>query len=159
MKIEPTAEHRWLQRLVGSWRWEASAAAEPGQAPERFGGSEEVRSLDGIWIVGEGESGMPGGGRATTVLTLGFDPRKGRFVGTWIGSMMSNLWVYDGWRDGDVLTLESEGPNFAEDGRPTAMFRDIVTMAGDDRRTLTAQMQNADGSWRELMTARYRRMG
>ena len=43
----------------------------------------------------------------TTLMTLGYDPRKKRFVGTFVGSMMTNLWIYDGELDKDerVLTL------------------------------------------------------
>ena len=61
---------------------------------------------------------MPGGGPATTLMTLGYDPEKKRFVGTWIGSMMTHLWIYDGALDaaGKVLTLDAEGPSFAGDG-------------------------------------------
>src|SRR3546814_15748840 len=57
---------------------------------------ERVRSLDGLWIVAEGEGEMPGGGPATTLLTLGYDPRRQRYVGTWVGAMMSHMWVYEG---------------------------------------------------------------
>jgi hypothetical protein len=35
---------------------------------------------------------MPGGGAATMFLTLGYDPQRERYVGTWIGSMMTHLW-------------------------------------------------------------------
>ena len=42
---------------------------------------------------------MPGGGTATTMMTLGDDPQKKRFVGTWVGSMMTYLSVYDGELD------------------------------------------------------------
>src|SRR5687768_17755328 len=37
----------------------------------------------------------------TAVITVGFDPAKGNFVGTWVGSMMTNLWVYKGWLEED----------------------------------------------------------
>jgi len=56
-----------------------------------------VRSLGGLWILAEGRGEMPGGAPATMLMTLGYDPAKNRFVGTWVGSMMTHLWVYQGW--------------------------------------------------------------
>lgn len=55
--------------------------------------TESVRSLGGLWILAEGQSEMPGGGAATTMMTLGYDAQKQRYVGTWIGSMRTCLWV------------------------------------------------------------------
>jgi hypothetical protein len=55
---------------------------------------------------------MPGGA-ATTMMTLGYDPHRKRYVGTWIGSMMTHLWVYGCELDASerVLTLNAEGPS------------------------------------------------
>jgi len=87
---------------------------------------------------------MPGGIAATTLMTLGYDPAKGRFVGTWIGSMMTHLWVYDGELDpaGRVLTLNSEGPSMTGDGS-FAKYQDIVEFMSDDHRVLTARNATA----------------
>jgi hypothetical protein len=101
---------------------------------------------------------MPGGGPATTLITLGFDPQKKRYVGTWVGSMMTNLWVYEGELDntGRVLTLASEGPSMSGDGG-TARYKDVIEFTSDDRRTLTGHVQGADGTWQTLMSATYTR--
>lgn len=159
MKVEPGKEHRWLRKLVGEWTYEGEAATEPGQPPARFGGTESVRPLGEIWVVAEGRGEMPGGATAATLLTLGFDPRQGRFVGTWIGSMMAHLWVYDGGAldaAGKILTLDAEGPSFTEEGK-LARYRDVIAFQDDDHRVLTGSVRRDDGSWHELMTARYRR--
>jgi hypothetical protein len=56
---------------------------EPGKPPKKFKGSESVRSLGGLWVQGEGCGEMPGGGMATTLMMLGYDPQKKQYVGTW----------------------------------------------------------------------------
>jgi hypothetical protein len=86
----------------------------PDKPREKFTGSESVRSIGGIWVIGEGKGEMPGGDMATTMITLGYDPRTERFVGTWLGSMMTHLWIYDGElsADGKALSLYAEGPDF-----------------------------------------------
>src|SRR4051794_10167339 len=98
----------------------------PDQPPSKFTGTDRVRTLGGLWVVCEGQGAMPGGGMATMIMTLGHDPAKKRFVGTFIGSMMTHLWLYDGGLDqaGKVLTLDAEGPNFTEPGK-TAKYQDM----------------------------------
>ncbi len=154
----PQKQHQWLQQLVGEWVSEADATMEPGKPPEKFNGTESVRSLGGLWILAEGQCEMPGGGAGTTMMTLGYDPNTQRFVGTFIGSMMTHLWVYDGALDAAerVLTLEAEGPSMAGEGK-LAKYRDVIEFKSDDHRVLTSHMLADDGTWHRFMTATYRR--
>lgn len=158
MREEAGAEHRWLQQLVGEWKYEHRMSAEPGGPPESFSGTEVVRPLGELWVLAEGEGGMPGGGEATTVMTLGFDPRRGRFTGTFVASMMTHLWSYDGGLDADrrVLTLDTEGPSMSGD-ETLAPYRDVIRIEDDGRRTLTSYIRGDDGEWNEIMAATYRR--
>ena len=158
MKPEAQKEHRWLHKLVGEWSYEGQAAMEPDQPPEKFKGVESVRSLGGVWIVAEGKGELPDGGEATTITTLGFDVQKKRYVGSWIGSMMTHFWVYDGELDAaeKVLTLNAEGPDMAVPGK-MAKYRDVIEFKSDDHRVLSAHMLGEDGKWQQLMTANYRR--
>ena len=158
MMSVPQDEHRWLQQLVGEWTYETEASMGPDKPAEKFAGTESVRSLGGLWVLAEGQGEMPGGGAATMLMTLGFDPRKGRYVGTWVGSMMTHLWVYDGEMDADgkVLTLTAEGPGMDPEGK-MANYRDVIEVVSDDERTMSAFIQGDDGEWRQFMTTRYRR--
>lgn len=158
MKVEATKEHRWLMKLVGEWEYGGECVMEPGSDPMKFSGTESVRAIGDLWIVGESRGEMPGGGAATMVVTLGFDPKKGRVVGTWIGSMMTHMWIYDGWLDesGKVLTLESEGACPANPDK-TSKFRDITEMKSDNHRVFRAMMQQDDGTWQQLMSMELRR--
>jgi len=157
MQVEPQKEHHWLHKLVGNWTSEMEATMGPGEPPMTVKGTEVVRSLGGLWTLGESQSEMPGGGIGTTLMTLGYDPQKKRFVGTFIGSMMSHLWIYSGSLDAaeKVLTLDAEGPNFTQDGM--ANYQDMIEFVSDDHRILSSQVQNEDGSWTHFMTVHYRR--
>ena len=162
MKVELQKEHHWLEQLVGEWTWEMETPMEPGGPPQKFTGTETVRSIGGGWIVGEGEGQMPDGSPTVTILTLGFDPAKNRFVGTWIGTMMSHLWVYSGQLDAaeKVLSLDTEGPAFDDNGKMTdkmTNYKDVITLKSEDHRTLTGNMLTKDGSWFEMMTMHYYR--
>jgi hypothetical protein len=158
MKAEPQKEHAWLQKFVGEWTFEGECVMGPGQAPMKSTGTESVRSLGGLWVMGEGRGEMPGGGPTTSIITLGYDPHKQRFVGTFVASMMTYLWIYDGALDaaGKVLTLDAEGPSFSGDGQ-MAKYQDIIELRSDDHRVLRSQMLGDDGQWYGFMTAHYRR--
>jgi len=158
MKAEPQREHRWLEKLVGEWTCEGEMTMEPGKPPMKYKGSESVRSLGGLWILAEGRGETPDGSPMTTIMTLGYDPQKKRFVGTFIGSMMTHLWLYDGGLDAaaKTLTLDTEGPNMAAEGR-TANYRDVIELKSDDHRILTSHMLGDDGQWHRFMTGHYRR--
>jgi uncharacterized protein YndB with AHSA1/START domain len=154
----PSAEHGWLHRLLGTWSYESEVAGPPGGPPMRATGVERVRSLGGYWVVGESEGGCPGmPAGARMVITMGWDAGAGVFRGTWVGSMMPHMFVYEGRlsEDGRSLALDSEGPSF--DGTGTSRYRDIVEMRGDDHRVLTCQVQGADGAWTTFMTSHFRR--
>jgi hypothetical protein len=90
--------------------------------------------------------------------TFGYDVQKQRFVGSFIGSMMTNLWIYDGALDaaGKVLTLDTEGPGMSEDGK-LARYRDVLEVVSADHRTMSSEIHGDDGTWTRFMSMTYRR--
>uniref|UniRef100_A0A7C2P5T0 DUF1579 domain-containing protein n=1 Tax=Schlesneria paludicola TaxID=360056 RepID=A0A7C2P5T0_9PLAN len=155
---EPQREHQWLQRLVGEWTFEVEMSMGPDQPPTTSRGRESVRSLGGLWTIGEGSGETPDGGAHKSIMTLGYDPHSQRFVGTFISSMMAYLWPYQGTLDAaeQVLTLDSEGPGFTDQGA-MARYQDIIEFISDDHRTLSSQFLGPDGQWVSFMKAHYRR--
>jgi hypothetical protein len=155
---EPQPEHHWLQKLVGEWAYEHECVMGPDQPPMKATGSESVRPIGKLWVQGEGRGEMPDGSPMTSVITLGYDPEKKRFVGTWIGSPMTHLWVYDGELDAarQKLSLFAEGPDFSG-GPKLTKYCDAVEFVSDDHRTLTSSLLGDDGKWTQFMTAHYRR--
>ena len=153
---EPNEFHRWLEQLVGEWTYDAEALMGPDQPPTQFQGTESVRSIGGLWVLCESTTPTPDGSPACNILTLGFDPANERFVGTFISSMMTNLWIYDGQLAVNTLTLDAEGPSFTGDGK-LAKYQDIAEILDADRRTFSSQILGEDGKWVRFMTMRYTR--
>jgi hypothetical protein len=158
MPAQPQKEHQWLQKLVGEWTYEIEAMMGPDQPAEKSTGTETVRSLGGLWILAEGQGEMGGCGPATTLMNLGYDPQKQRYVGTWIGSMMTYLWIYNGELDASetALTLNSDGPAMTGEEK-LGKYKDVIEFKSDDHRVLTSHMLRDDGQWQHFMTAHYRR--
>lgn len=155
MKATLTDEHAWLRQLVGAWRVEMPG--HDGGPPTE--GTETVRALGENWVLLEG-GGQMGADVSATVMTLGYDPAQGVFVGTWIGSMMNHLWVYRGELDGErrVLSLACKGPAFDDPGK-LVNYRDEIELVSADERRLHGNVQGDDGRWTRFMTARYVRIG
>jgi hypothetical protein len=159
MKSEPQQEHQWLSKLVGEWTWEAEATMAPDQPAHKVQATEVVRSLGGLWVLCESHHGTtPEGDPSTTIMTLGYDPLRKRYVGTFIGSMMSYMWVYEGVLDatGNKLTLDTVGPTFDGTGK-MAQYKDVIEFKSPDHRVLTSQTLTPDKGWQQFMTAHYRR--
>ena len=158
-EAKPQKEHEWLHKLVGEWASEMECIMAPGQPPVKSTGSESVRSLGELWTLGEGQGEAPDGTPVKSLMTLGYDPEKQRFVGTFIASMMTHLWSYEGTLDaaGQVLTLDTLGPSFTGDGK-VAKYQDIIAFESDDHRTLRSRAMGEDGQWGPFfVTAHYHR--
>ncbi len=154
---EPQAQHLWLQQLVGEWTVESECRMGLDQPPMTMKGRERVRSLGTFWTIGEGSANSQDGS-CDSIMTLGFDPRTNRFVGSFVTAAMTHFWPYLGSLDasGKILTLDSEGPSFSGDGI-LLKYQDIIEFLTPDHRTLTARVQGADGVWQQFMVSHYRR--
>jgi hypothetical protein len=159
MEAKIEKEHQWLQQLVGEWTFEHEAVMGEGKEPMKMTGAESVRSVGGVWIIAEGQWAMPGGGDNTMILTLGYDPDQKKFVGTWLGSMMTYLWVYEGQLDAarNVLTLDTVGPNMEPGGSGMAQFKERIEIKADGTRLFSSSMLGSDGKWNQFMSGTYRR--
>ncbi len=148
-EFRPQAEHAALERLVGTWDVKSSMTGPDAHW------TEVCRSLDGTWYIAEGEGDVPGG-KAKTIMTLGYDPEKGMYVGTWIGTMMGMLWIYEGdlSEDGNVLSLHATGPDFEVEGQ-TAEYREQIIFRNDDHRLFTSATKQPDGTWKTFQDLEY----
>ncbi|MDI1475064.1 DUF1579 domain-containing protein [Polyangium sp. y55x31] len=157
MKVEPTKEHLWLQKLVGEWTYEHDAEMEPGKF-HKFTGTEVVRPMGDLWVLCEARGEIPGGSMSHMMWTFGYDTNQKAFVGTFIASIMPYMWVYRGSLDAEakVLTLDTEGPDFSDMSK-VSKYKDIIEIKSADERVLRSVMQGQDGKWTEIMQQNYRR--
>ena len=149
---EPTKEHAWLHQAVGEWDTEGEASMGPDGPKITCKGRETVRAVGKFWTVTENKMTvmeMP----MTGIMTLGYDPEKKKYVGTWVDSMTSHLWHYTGTVDaaGKRLTLEAEGPSMAAPGK-LAKYRETIEFTDKDHKVFTSSIQDDDGTWVQFMT-------
>jgi hypothetical protein len=153
----PEKEHQWLQKFVGDWDTESKGMMGPDQPPVECAGTLTSRTLGGFWVVNEMKGDVMGA-PMTGIQTIGYDAAKKKYVGTWVDSMTSYMWQYEGQVDntGKILTLEAEGPNFSADGK-LATFHDVYEFTSDDEIVITSKMLGDDGKWITFMTGTAKR--
>jgi hypothetical protein len=156
---KPGPEHVWLQQFVGNWDADVQMHMDPtGKPPAKIKGTESIRPVGGFWIVSESKSqmmDMPFAG----VQTLGYDANKQKFVGSWVDSMSSAMWLSEGTLDasGKVLTLESEGVcPYGEPGK-LMKVRDVIELQDKNHKVFKSFMLGDDGQWIPTMTIQYQR--
>jgi hypothetical protein len=155
---EPQKEHKLLTQFVGEWDYESECVMGPDQPPMKSPGKASNSMLGELWLLVEWEGEGPGGEKHTMLSTIGYDPAKQRVVGSFVGSPMAMMWIYDGEWDaaGKVLTLNADGPSFTGDGT-TAHYQDIYEITDKDHHTLRSQVEGADGKWTQFMSMRFSR--
>ena len=156
MGTKPVKEHEWLQKLVGEWRTEAEMSMGPDKPPVKATGTENVRSLGGLWAFGEAKTQMPHGAPMEYCTALGYDVSFKEYRGCWIASNSSHLWKHAGTlsADGKTLTLNCVGPNMEKDGE-TANYREVHEILDDNHRTLTSYAEDENGEMKQYMKVLY----
>jgi hypothetical protein len=158
MATQTQTEQEWLDHLVGNWDCVGSSALDPDKEPEVNRGHETFRRLGDHWVISEGESTSLSGEVSSGMFTIGFDTEKQTFVGAFICTELSNLWVFSSGtlsEDGSSLTLETEAPDFMAKDGSTTKFREVFSFDSPDHRTLTAFMLRSDGEWERIARSEY----
>lgn len=153
----PEKEHAWLGKFHGEWTTESRGSMGPDQPPLECTGTITSRSLGGFWVVNELKGDIHGT-VMTGIQTIGYDPGRKLYVGTWVDSFSSHMWRYEVHIDdtGRILTLEAEGPNFMAENKVTK-FQDIYEFRTDTEIVMTSRMLGEDGQWITFMTGLARR--
>lgn len=165
MDLKETSEHQWLQQLIGEWTFTGKMMMPPTpESDDKPGtaessGTESVRALGKFWVIASTSGTMPcSGDMMQGVIQIGFDHALNRFRGSWIGSPMSKMYIYDGYLDDKrrILTLESTGPSFTDPTKET-LYRDIIEIVDANNRLFYSQVRNDDNSWTEFLRCEYKR--
>lgn len=156
MFAKPQSEHKWLEKFIGDWKFEHSCQMPDGSKSTTCG-AMTCRSLGGLWLICESDGQSPDGSAWSSIMTVGFDPTQNQYVGTFIGSMMANIWPYYGTLDatGKRLPLYSEGLKF--DGSGIGKYRDAIEIVDVDTWLFTSEFQSDDGKWVQLLNGKHTR--
>lgn len=154
---KPQKEHQWLAQLAGDWDAAISCSMGPGTPPMEAKATQSSKLIGDRWLVATSEGEMMGQ-PMKSILTIGYDPAKKAYVGTFLSSCGNELWTYTGKvsEDGKQLILDTEGPNMSTPGK-TSKYKEAITIVSPDHYEFTSAIEGDDGKFVKFMAADYTR--
>jgi hypothetical protein len=152
---KPGAEHKALAARAGTWDAVIEMVGEDGKVQTTKGVSEMKVACGGLWLIDDFTADMMGmkfEGHGST----GYDPAKGKYVGTWIDSWSTGVMAMEGTYDAAKKQLTMIGTGTGPDGKP--MKHRMVT-TDKDANTSVFEMYGdmGDGKETKFMTITYTR--
>jgi len=146
---EPTPEHVELLSGVGTWGGTMTLFAPDGSEMASSPARETVEGVGPFWTQARFECELMGQPYVGTG-HMGYDPAKGKYVGTWVDSMSSFFALMEGETsaDGKTLVMHWTAPDMTGRMSPhrseTVRSKDAYTSTffmGDDTRTMVLAMK------------------
>ena len=154
---KPAKEHAALAKFAGEWEVKSECKMPGMEEPVVCTGSEIAKIVGGFWLVTHGDGDMMGM-KMQSILTLGYNPEKKKYVGTFLSSCDSTLWKYEGEMDasGKKLTLHTEGP-LMTDPTKAGKYKEVLELVDKDHKTFTSYLIDENGKETKFVTMEYRR--
>lgn len=151
------AEREWLKQFVGEWTITSNTGETPPGMEGSFKSEEKIRAVGGVWVFNEAEAQF-GAMSFTSMMTLGYDPNQEAFVGTYVDTIQTHLWMYKGQLDEEkrVLTMNCEGPSMT-DPKVMAQYRDQFEIISPDHKRMTSSVLTDEGEWAVIMVSEGKR--
>ncbi len=156
---QPTAEHRHLTEEVGTWDATITSFMNgPGQPPTMSKGVETNRMMGEFWLLSafEGDfGGMPFRGHSQ----IGFDPKAGHYVMSWVDTMNPKLSTHTGSYDPEAKTFTFVGKAFDPMLDKEVDQKTISVATDSDHKVFTLFMKAPEygDDWVEFMKIEYTR--
>jgi hypothetical protein len=101
----PGPAHRMLEKMAGRWTTLTKQWMEPGKPPVESTGTSEQKMLFGGRYLHQEFSGDMMGTPFTGIGLTGYDNQKQRYVSTWIDSMSTAIFFFEGSGDPEERTI------------------------------------------------------
>jgi hypothetical protein len=127
----PGAPHKLLAGLAGTWTTRTRSWMEPDKAPmETTGTCEQKLLLDGRYLQ-QIYTGDMMGEPFTGINILGYDNHTGKYVSTWIDSMSTGIYFFEGTASADGRTITQES-SYDDPVKGPTLWRSITRIRDDN---------------------------
>ncbi len=127
----PGTSHKMLASLAGSWITKTKAWMGPDQPPEESTGTCEQKMLLGGRYLQQEYVGDMMGDTFTGINLLGYDNYTKKYVSTWIDSMSTGIYCFEGTASPDDKTITQEC-SYDDPARGLMVWRSVTRIVDDN---------------------------
>ena len=151
MKVgTPGVPHKVLANLVGSWTTKTKAWMEPDKPPmEDTGTCEQKMLLDGRYLQQEYKGEMTGS-PFTGINLIGYDNHTKKYVSTWIDSMSTGIYYFEGTASPDGKTITQKS-NYDDPVRGPTVWRSVTRIVDDNTLGYEMYLTSKGGKEEKMM--------
>ncbi len=151
----PAASHTLLARMAGCWDVKSTCWMEPGKPVESSGTSEQKMILDGRFLQ-QDFSGDMAGSPFSGIGYTGYDNHKGKYVSTWMDTMGTGIYYFEGTVGSDGRTI-TQTCNYDDPVQGPVKWRSVTTLVDDDTLEFEMYTTNASGKEEKMAEMTYTR--
>ncbi|MDY0281932.1 MAG: DUF1579 domain-containing protein [Salinivirgaceae bacterium] len=127
----PGAPHKMLASLAGSWTTKTKAWMDPDNPPMEGTGTCEQRMLLGGRYLQQEYAGEMMGSPFTGINVIGYDNHTQKYVSTWIDSMSTGIYYFEGTGSSDGKTITQEC-SYDDPVRGPMVWRSVTRIVDDN---------------------------
>ena len=147
---KPSKPHKMFAKLEGSWTTETRAWMEPNKPPVESIGTCEQKMLFGGRYLQQEYTGNMMGNPFTGINLLGFDNHTKKYVSTWIDSMSTGIYYFEGTSDTNGKSITQEC-HFNDPFKGPAVWRSVTRFIDDNTLEFEMFMIPKGGNEQKMM--------
>jgi hypothetical protein len=152
----PGGPHKVLAGMAGSWSTKSKCWMEPDTPPmESTGTCEQKMLFDGRYLQQE-YAGEMMGNPFSGICVIGYDNHTKKYVSTWIDSMSTGIYFFEGAAgpDGKTITQES---HYDDPVKGPMKWRAVTRIVDDDNLVFAMYGTDKKGKEEKMMEMTYTR--
>jgi hypothetical protein len=147
---EPGERHQMLAKLSGSWTTRTKGWMEAGQAPIESTGTFEQKMILGQRYLQQEYTSEMMGSPFNGINVLGYDNYTKKYVSTWIDSMSTGIYFFEGTAsaDGKIITQEC---NYVDPVKGPSLWRSVTRIVDDNTMEYEMYLTPKGGNEEKMM--------
>jgi hypothetical protein len=146
----PGAPHRLLAKWAGSWTTKTRAFMGPGEPPmESTGTCEQKMLFDGRYLQQE-YAGEMMDSPFTGINLIGYDNHTGNYVSTWIDSMSTGIYCFEGSASADGKSITQEC-SYDDPVKGPVVWRSVTNIVDDETLVYEMYITSREGKEEKAM--------
>jgi len=152
----PSAPHKLLASMAGSWNTKTKSWMEPKKPPmESTGTCEQKMLLDGRFLQQECTGDMMGS-PFTGIGVTGYDNHTKKYVSTWMDSMGTGIYFFEGTASADGKTITQKG-RYDDPIEGPMKWRAVTKIVDDNTQVFEMYGTGKNGKETKMMEITYTR--